>query len=98
MAGDSMDTDIKLFMDNLSADADSLRVVIADLIRQLEDSYHGFYQLLSSVPGSFLLFSEDGSVIAASKRMRELFLHNQEVVGKKYSDLEYPFFSENSLF
>lgn len=96
MAGDSMDTDIKLFMDNLSADADSLRVVIADLIRQLEDSYHGFYQLLSSVPGSFLLFSEDGSVIAASKRMRELFLHNQEVVGKKYSDLEYPFFSENS--
>ncbi len=91
-----IDKNVIDFLDEMEVDEAVLKRLVVDLIYQLEDSYHAFYQLLSSVPGSFLLFSAEGKVVAASRRMRQKFLENEEIVGLRYDQLQYPFFAESS--
>lgn len=73
-----------------------LSAIAGNLAEELENSYYAFYQLLSSTPGSFLLISEKGKVLAASKKMREKYLKNNNIQGIHYENLGYPFFENNS--
>ncbi|MGI5825646.1 MAG: two-component system sensor histidine kinase NtrB [Bacillota bacterium] len=94
-----MDKDTKEiieFLDDLNVDSDALKLLVVDLIDQLEDSYSAFKQLLASVPGSFMLFDAKGEVVAASARMRTKFLQSDDIIGKSYDELEYPFFNGRS--
>ena len=92
----AMDNEIRSFLDNLSADGEDLKSLVGDLIIQLEDSYYAFYQLLSFVPGSFMLISASGNILAASHRMKRVFLQTDDISNKKYYQIKYPFFADNS--
>ena len=84
------------FAEVLSEKDIDLSALASNLAEELENSYYAFYQLLSSTPGSFMLISDKGKVLAASKRMREKFLKSNDITGKYYEELSYPFFVDCS--
>ncbi|MDD4571169.1 MAG: ATP-binding protein [Clostridia bacterium] len=72
------------------------RLLVADLIDEMEQVAMMYKDIFSLVPGSLLLLNADGKVEAVSSGMLEkhLGLAKKDVVGKNYWDLQYSSFSE----
>ena len=72
------------------------RLLVADLIDEMEQVAMMYKDIFSLVPGSLLLLSAEGRVEAISSGMLEkhVGLPKKEVVGKNYWELKYSSFSE----
>lgn len=84
------------FINNFLNDDKDVATTMKVMTKEVESAYYILFQLLSSMPGSFMLISPEGKVTAASQKMRDKFLQRQDVKGLHYSQLTYPFFNEKS--
>jgi signal transduction histidine kinase len=78
----------------LKPDEDSFLPLLQSMAKELEDSSYLLYQLLAAMPGSFVLLSATGKVLAVSPRMAEVFLRRDDAVGIDYRQLSFPIFKD----
>lgn len=90
------ESDIQNFIDTFITTPKEFATTTNELMRQLENAYRLFNQLMSTIPGSFMLITREGKVAAASPKMRSKFLQREDIKNMDYTELTFPFFTEGS--